>query len=90
MMGLGDKNNLDPILKRSDYEHFTPLYIEMKIAAQYLHTTHSEFLKLPIDERRKLVLFEEMNRGYEKHQIDQLKDKQQIKQPESYKNRSRR
>lgn len=45
MMGVGD------------IQKTTPLYVEMQVCTELLHCTHSDFLKLPQRDRKKLMLY---------------------------------
>lgn len=66
-MGLGDPISSDPILKTPNFEYMTSLFMETRIAMEYLHITHAEFLKLPADERMKAILYEEMKTKAEQY-----------------------
>ena len=66
-MGLGDPSAKDIEDRLPLFEYITPLNLEMRICANYLHCTHKEFRALPLDERRKWLLYEEMERRREGH-----------------------
>ena len=90
MMGLGDPSSSDPVVKRPDYETATPLFIEMKIATEYLGGAHSEFLNLSLEDRMKLILYDEMKAKAEDYHRKKSKDKQkQDEYNRKSKNRSR-
>ena len=56
-------------LCESDFGFLTPLEVELKICAEYLHCTHENFLALSRDEKLKWVLYEEKNRKREDYFI---------------------
>lgn len=56
-------------------EHDTQLYIDMYIAAEMLHCTHAEFLKLPSIERKKLRMYLSVKGEKRKHDRDMLDEK---------------
>ena len=68
---------LNKIGESPSYNILTPLYITMKICAEYLHCSHLEFLKLSREEKMKWYLFEEMKRRrkdyFDKKQFDAMK-----------------
>ena len=74
-MGLGDKTSPDPRKKNPNFEYVTPLFLEMRVCCEYLHCTHSEFLKLHPDERMKLLYYDEMVRRIEDNQAKKIKQK---------------
>ena len=39
----------------------------MKICSLYLHCSHEDFLKLPLEEKEKWILFERLEREREAH-----------------------
>jgi len=79
-MGLGVLGHPEPSLRIPDCDYVTPLYIEMKIATQYLHCSHAEFLDLPIEERMKLIFFEEMTEAYKNHEREKQNQQMQNRQ----------
>lgn len=80
-MGLGVKNHPDQNMRRDDLEYLTPLYIEMRIATEYLHCTHKEFLKLSMEERTKLIFYDEMKLKLEYHRKE--KEAEAVKKNQS-------
>lgn len=69
----------------ANYQQITPLEVEMRICAEYLHSTHEEFCNLSIDERLKWILYDEMQMGranyFNKKRELELKEKQSRKKP---------
>lgn len=58
-----------------NYNLMTPLYEEMRICAEYLHISHSEYEKLSRDEKMKWMFYDEMVRRREKYFDDKNKEK---------------
>ena len=88
-MGLGIPHHPDVKMRAADYEHLTPLYVEMKIAAEYLHCSHGDFLKLPKDERMKFILYEEMVNKREQYFRKKSETERKNKAANRNKNRQR-
>ena len=46
----------------------------MKICSSYLHCSHGDFLKLPLQEKEKWILFERLERERENHFLKKEQD----------------
>ena len=79
---------LDSETGEPEYEKLTPLFLEMKIALEYLHISHEEYLKLSSYERQKAVLYEEMKRGrkafFDKEEVKAYKNAQNNNKQKNY------
>lgn len=53
--------------KAKQFEYLTPMFLEMKIALEYLHITHGEYKKLSKDEQLKCYLYELMRMEREEY-----------------------
>jgi hypothetical protein len=63
--------------KDTNYERLTPLNMEMRICANYLHIPHYKFKRLPFEEKMKWIYFEKMEREreiyFDKKQIEEMR-----------------
>jgi hypothetical protein len=74
-MGLGNPVDPSPKNRTPNFDHITPLEIEMKICCEYLHCPHKNFTALPFEERLKLLLYEEMQRRRSNDEVKRMNDK---------------
>ena len=55
----------------------TPFAVELKCCYEYLHITHSEFKKLPLKEKLKVIMYENLERERQGHFQKKAREKQQ-------------
>jgi hypothetical protein len=59
-----------------DLDKTTPLYFEMFICTEFLHGSHSEFLRLSREDRKKLMMFTRVQAKKREREMKPLEEKQ--------------